>query len=36
MMLGIYEDSEGLVRAREYGIDTRWQGLEPPAERPRD
>jgi acetaldehyde dehydrogenase len=28
MMLGIYEDSEGLARAREYGIATAWQGLE--------
>ena len=34
MMLGIYEDSEGLVRARGYGIDTAWQGLQPLLEDP--
>jgi acetaldehyde dehydrogenase len=34
MMLGIYEDSEGLARAREYGIATAWQGLEPMLDDP--
>jgi len=29
MMVGIYEDSLGLAKAKSYGVRTEWQGLEP-------